>query len=78
MSMFKTVLKVVLISLITGLIFLFALGFAFGDVDDNWWMFFMVGLGIGAVIGYVLKDKYLDRKSGITIMVGFLLLTFTK
>ena len=70
-------LKVVLTSITTGVFFLIALGGALGDVDDNWWIFLLIGIVAGIFIGFKLKDKFLDRKLGVSLIVFFLFLSLS-
>lgn len=75
--MFKTVLKIVFFSLLTGLAFIVAWQTIFEKLSDSeLWTIAVFSVIIGSIIGYFLRDKYMPGKLGISIIWVLISLTF--
>ena len=72
--MFKVILKVVFIAIIIAMIFTVGYQLVFGDVGNYWWILMIIGVAAGAFAGFKIKDKYIGRTLGITLLGFFLFL----
>ncbi len=76
----KRTISVVLFSIfIMGLTTLFLLGYLYGDVDDNWVLYFSIGGAVGGILGYFLRHKSINMRVGkiflfVFFLIGLLLL----
>ena len=50
------IIYIILSAITFGFIFLFALGYFFGDVDDYGWLFSLIGLITGFISGYFTRN----------------------
>ena len=75
--MFKTILKMLFFSLLTGLIFIVIFQTWVEKLSDgDLWIVAALSLVAGIAIGYFLKDKYMTRKIGIPAIWVFILSVF--